>query len=380
VRTRIIAVRVTVVAVLVTLVALAVPLVLRSDWANTAVHTSAQPPQLGMFSLPEQPRQRWQAASIPPGGAHAQVNPAVQQDTVVVASPHRVEGRDPQTGAVRWSYERRNATVCSWTTQDALVFVAFRKGHGCRDLIALNAGTGARMWYRNAELDADIQLIAMPAVLIAYNSHALVAFDTSGSLNRWSYGRAGCSLSGPVPGDLGIAVLTRCGPEVDLTVVDVYSGHDLFKPVPVGDAPTIMSVGQVVSVLSGGAANPLLSLYSVTGAVIGTLADDRLRYDDPARAGGTVYSGLIIGWTGRAVFAVPISSPKIHWWAPASGPAATGSDDVVAWTADGFADLAVDTGKMTREIGAAHADEPAGLDRIGGLMVASGTTTVTVFG
>src|SRR5262249_27729345 len=127
------------------LAVLAVPVVRGSDLADTATRTSATPQPLGGFPLPgtlprpphARPRpRRWHAGGIPPGGGSA-----VQSDTVVVATVHRLEGRDPVTGTTRWYYERRNATLCSWTTQDRLVFAAFRKAHGCRDLVALNAGT-----------------------------------------------------------------------------------------------------------------------------------------------------------------------------------------------------------------------------------------------
>lgn len=370
--------------VVVALAAAVTPFVLRSDWANTTVHSSAAPPQLGLFSLSDQPARRWSASSLPPGGARTQANPAVQADTVVVATTHRIEGHDPRTGATRWFYERRNATVCSWTAQDGLVFAAFRKEHGCRDLVALNAGTGERTWYRSGELNADISLSAIPSVLLASNSHAIVAYDTGGSLARWTYGKAGCTLSAPVPGDIGIAVLARCGGTTQLLLVDSFSGRNRFRedqpPILVGDAAAIVATGQSIAVLSGGSGHAVLSLYGQDGKVITSLADQRMRYDDPARAGGIVYSGLIIGWTGRAVFAVPVGSPKLLWSVPATGPAGTGSDDVVAWTETGFVDLAVGDGKVLHTIAAAHPDDPAGMDRIGDLLVASGASTVEVYG
>lgn len=380
-RRRVIAVRVGVLAGLVALIALMVPAVLRSDWANTAVQISPAPRQVGLFSLPEQPRQLWQAASIPPGGAAAQPNPAVQVDTVVTASTHRIEGRDPHTGTVRWFYERRNATLCSWTTQDGQVFAAFRKAHGCRDLVALNAGTGLRTWNRNSELNADIRLLAMPSVLLAVNSRAIVAFDTGGSLDRWKYSKPGCTIGAPVPGDQGIAVLAYCGGgPAQLILLDTFSGHERFKPVTVGDAPAILSTSQVVCVLSGGADTPILTLYGVNGAVQHSLYAQELRYDDPARTGGTIFGNLLIGWTGRAVFAVPISTGKLQWSAPATGPAATGTDDVAFPTATGYGDVSVDDGKPKLAFSADHPGELAGLDRLGAQLLASGAQDITAYG
>src|SRR5439155_12215825 len=113
----------------------------------------------------------------------------------------------------------------------------------------------------NAELNADITLSGMPSVLVAANAHALVAFDSGGGLNRWTYGRTGCILSAPVPGDLGIGLLARCGGAEELVVVDAFSGKERFAPVPVGSDARVLSTTQAVAVLSGGAARPTVTLF-----------------------------------------------------------------------------------------------------------------------
>jgi hypothetical protein len=363
-------------AAVVALAAVAVPIVLGSDWANTEVRTAAAPQQLGMFPLPAAPARKWHADGLPPGGGAA-----VAADTVIVATSHRLEGRDPETGTTRWFYERRNATLCSWTTQDGQVFAAFRKGKGCRDLVSLNAGTGARTWYRSGELDADISLTAMPSVLIASNSRALVAYDTGGSLSRWVYGKSGCTLSAPVPGELGIGVLATCGGVApQLVLIDAFSGKERFKPVSAGADARLLSATQSVAVLSGGAAQPTLTLYGQAGTRLSSFSDERLRYDDPARAGGAVYSGLIVGWTGRTVFAVPIGAPSgLLWTVPGTGPAGAGSGDAVVGTEGGFAEVELASGKVTRTVTAAHGGTTT-VSRVGGLLVATGDDGTTVYG
>jgi len=372
------AVRLGMVAAVLTLAAaVMVPVLLHSDWANTTVRTAAAPRQLGLSPLAAAPQRRWHADGSPPRGGSA-----VQAGTVLVATPHRLEGRDPETGATRWFYERRNATLCDWTTQDGLVFAAFRKRHGCRDLVALNAGTGVRTWYRNAELDRDITLSAMPSVLLAANSHAVVAFDTGGGLNRWTYGKPGCTLSEPARGDLGVGLLASCGgPAAQLILLDSFSGKERFKPVPVGGAARVLSTGQAVAVLSGGAQRPTLTLYGQAGTLLGSFTDARLRYDDPAQTGATVHSGLIVGWTGRTVFAVPIGSPRLLWAVGGTGPAGADSGDAVIGTQGGFAEVGLATGRVRRTVAAAHGGTaPVTIDRVGGLLVASGADGTYVYG
>jgi hypothetical protein len=337
--------------------------------------TSAAPPQPGLAALPGTLQRRWQAGGIPPGGG-----PAVQSGTVVVATAHRLEGRDPASGATRWYYERRNATLCSWTTEGGRVFAAFRKAHGCRDLVALDAGTGARAWNRNAELDADITLAAMPSVLVAANPHALVAFDTGSSLNRWTYARPGCALSAPVPGDAGIGVLASCGgPAQQLVLVDAFRGKERFRPVPAGSAARVLSTVQSVAVLSGGAQHPTITLYGQAGTRLAAVSDPRLRYADPARAAAAVYRGLILGWTGRAAFAVPLSAPRLLWGLDGAGPLDPAEGEPLAASRGGFSQLELTTGRVTRTFPAPRGPL-VGVVRVGALVMASAADGTAVYG
>jgi hypothetical protein len=368
-------------AALAALAALAVPVVQHSDWANTALRTAVAPSRPELAPLPATIDPLWHAAGLAPLGALPAGGAAVQGGTVVVAGAHRIEGRDPQSGAIRWSYERRNATLCDWTVRDGRVFTAFRKSHGCRDLMTLDAGTGARIWYRNAELDADITLSGMPSVLIAANAHALVAIDTGGGLNRWTYGKPGCTLSTPVPGDLGIGVLARCRGEQQLVVVDAFSGKERFAPVPVGTDARVLVTTQVVAVLSGGAGRPAVTLYDQAGRQTGAVTDGRLHYDDPARAGGGVYGGTLVGWTGRVIFGIPTASPRLAWTVDGAGPAGSDGGRVLARVTAGFAVLDPATGHVdTTARSLADGTPPSAVDRVGALVVTTGDGGTLVYG
>lgn len=362
-------------AVLAGAVVLAVPAVLGSDLANTATSTSAvAPPQPELSALPGTLQRRWQAGGIPPTGG-----PAVQSGIVVVGTTHRLEGRDPASGATRWYYERRNATLCSWATEGGRVFAAFRKSHGCRDLVALNAGTGARAWYRNAELDADITLTAMPSVLVAANPHGMVAFDSGSSVNRWTYGKPGCTLSAPVPGDAGLGVLASCGGPAQLVLVDAFKGKQRFRPVPAGSAPRVLSTMQSVAVLSGGAQRPTITLYGQAGTRLTSFSDPRLRYADPAHASAAVYNGLILGWTGRAAFAVPLGAPRLLWVLDGAGPVDPADGQPLAASRGGFSQVELTTGRVTRTFPAPHGPL-VGVVRVGSLVVASAADGTVVYG
>src|SRR5262249_5584642 len=152
-----------------------------------------------------------------------------------------------------------------------------------------------------------------------------------------------------------------------------------FTPLPVGSAARVLSTGQSVVVLSGGAQRPAVTLYGQAGTRLTSFTDARLRYADPPHAGATVYSGLILGWTGRVAFAVPLVSPRRLWVAALAGRVQPAAGTPVAATPGGFAELDLTTGRVTRTLPALHGPV-TGLARVGSLVVATGPDGSTVYG
>jgi outer membrane protein assembly factor BamB len=376
-------------AVLGVLTAVAVPVVRASDWANTtlrAARSAVAEPVLA--ALPSTLSLRWSAPGIPPSSGAP-----VAGGTVVVASQHRIEGRDAATGATRWYYQRRNASLCAWTVQDGVVYAAFRKTAGCRDLTALDAGTGARRWYRNAELDVTITLTAMPGVLVAGSAHGLFAVDTGGSLNRWAFGRPSCRLSRPVLGSAGVAVLLTCArAPASVALLDLYTGKPRWlephtgKPrwlePASGDLPAVLAVGPDVRVLAVTAGKPTITRLGPTGNRAGTLTAPTLAYADPDKLGATVYSGLIIGWVGTQLFAVREGTDRLLWTVSGTGPVATTPTGAVLAGANGFTELDPASGRTSRSIRtpAGAPARPTALARVGASVVTAGADGTRVYG
>lgn len=368
-----------VVVVLGVLAAVAVPVVRASDWANTTLRTAAsaasQPP---LAALPSPLNLRWSAPGIPPSSGQP-----VAGGTVVVASQHRIEGRDAATGATRWYYQRDNASLCAWLIQDGVVFAAYRKTAGCRDLTALDAGTGARKWYRNADLDPDITLTAMSGVLIAGNAEGLFAVDTGGSLDRWSYQKPGCRLSRPVLGRQGVGVLLTCANTPSrITLLDAYTGKERWITPAPGAQPAVLAVDQEVSVLSIINGQPTRTRYDPTGKRLGAFSDRALTYSDPAKVAATVYSGLIIGWTGNRVFAVRAGTDRLLWTTSGTGPVTATPTGAVLASADGFVELALVSGRTSRSILALAgiAAPPTAIARVGASVLTAGPDGTRVYG
>lgn len=188
----------------VAVVAVAVPVVRDSDALTTEIRTARDnplPPETG--PLPATVRALW---TTPTGTAAA----PVEGPSAIATGADRVAGLDPATGRERWSYQRGNARLCSATLRDNVVIALFAKSHGCRDLIGLDAATGDRRWYRTLEITTDATLTSGPGVAVATAGEQLIAVDTGGGLNRWTWSAAGCALDPAVAGRIAVVTVARC--------------------------------------------------------------------------------------------------------------------------------------------------------------------------
>jgi len=203
-------------------VAVAIPVVRNSDAFSTTIRTAADTPATpAPAPLPASVRQLWTA----PTGA------PVEGPRVIETGANRVAGLDPTTGRERWSYERGNATLCDATQQDGVVLALFAKSHGCRDLIALDAATGQRRWYRTVEVTTPARLAGTPGTVVVTGGDQMIAVDTGGGLNRWTYSAGGCTLDPAVAGQAAVATVSRCSGGVRRLVVHSVS---FDKPAWVG--------------------------------------------------------------------------------------------------------------------------------------------------
>ncbi|MBI1757654.1 MAG: PQQ-binding-like beta-propeller repeat protein [Actinobacteria bacterium] len=373
----------TVLATLGGLTTLVVPVVGGSDLVNTTLHAAAATPARPVTAaLPAALRQIWSAPGVPPRAGSPLPTDTTHSSVVAVAGSHGIEGRSLLDGAIVWSYERRNAALCDWTLQQDLVLVAFRKLDGCRDLVALDAGTGVRRWYRTAEIDADITLYAAPALLVAANSRGLAAFDTGGGLTRWTFGRPGCTLAPPILGDQGVALLLACaGRPPSLVLLDTYSGKERWKlPVPMtGIDPRVLAADTDVTVLtrSGGAA--VITAYDNSGRRLSATGIG-VRYGTASQVATMVHNGVVVGWTGRQVFAAATAGTPL-WTADGTGPA-VGDGPVVLLAGPGpLTERDPRSGRVVRTIPRpAGSAGPEDVGRLGSSLVTITTAGTIVLG
>jgi len=369
------------VAALAGATAVAVPAVRHSDAATTvSVVAAAAPPALPAGPLPAAVRARWSA----PSRVASSRATSVETGTVVVADGSGVAGRDPVTGAQRWAYHRGNARLCGWTARDGVVVAAFGKSDGCTDLTALDAGTGARRWYRNADLGPEADLTGAAGVVVARSGDQLLAVDTATGLNRWTARKPGCRYGPVVVGSLGAAAVLHCGDRVELVSHDPYADRQRFSVRAPGADPVVLAVSdQEVAVLAGARDRRTLTVYGGSGRRLGAVTDRRVAGPVPSDwPAGVAAGGLLLFWTGRSVLAIDPVVDTVRWVAPAGGPPTLDGDRILFAVPGAFVECAPRTGRQLAKVAADTAGPGPGaaLGRIGRLVVATAGERVTVFG
>lgn len=387
-RSRVVVAVAVTVAALGVLAAVAIPVVGSSDAATTEIRVAADspvPPETA--PLPASVRPLWTA----PAGPGAPPTGPVEGPTAVVTGSDRVAGLDPATGRERWSYRRGNARLCGWTARDGVVLALFAKSSGCRDLVALDAATGSRRWYRTVEVTGDAVLTSGPGVAIVTAGPQLVAVDTATGLNRWTYAGDGCPLDPVVVGRSAAATVARCpGGELRLVGHDAYADKAAWTiPQPTGSDPRVVAAEEEIAVLTRAGGRPVLTGYvpaegkdgKPVGRRVGSVADARLAYSGgPAAA---VTDGqVVVVWTGRAAVAVDGQTRRVLWSAPASGPPALAERQVLLAGAGRLTIRPVVEGRPARAVAVRGGGVPEGaaLSRIGRLVVAAGADRLTAFG
>lgn len=360
-------------------VAVAVPVVRDSDALTTEIRTAQDnplPPETG--PLPAAVRALW---TTPTGTAAA----PVEGPSAIATGADRVAGLDPATGRERWSYQRGNARLCSATLRDSVVIALFARSHGCRDLIGLDAATGDRRWYRTLEITTDATLTSGPGVAVATAGEQLIAVDTGGGLNRWTWSAAGCRLDPAVAGRIAVVTVARCaGGETRLVVHSPYTDKGPWvRTEAAGSDPRVLTADERVTVLSG----PVLTAFTtaedadgkLTATEAGTVRDRRL-----AAAGtpAAVADGdFVVLWTGTTAVAVDTRNRAVLWAAPATGPPTLAEGQVLFAASDGFTSRPASTGTPVTSVSAGAAIPiGAALSRVGRLVVATAGGHVTAYG
>jgi outer membrane protein assembly factor BamB len=362
-----------------------VPVVRSSDVATTEIRVAPDnPPTPPLAPLPASVRLLWTVPSTATGGP-------VEGPTAVATGTDRVAGLDPATGRERWSYRRGNARLCDSTLRDGLVLALFAKSHGCRDLIGLDAVTGARRWTRTVELTTDAVLSSGPGVAVVTGAGTMVAVELGGGLNRWTYTAAGCTLDPAVAGPAAVATVAHCGGEDRLVIHDMSADRRPWVSArPTGSRPRVAAVvEEEVAVLSSAGGAPALTGYLLRTAGdeqeatrAGSVRDPRLAYSAAGPLASATAGQVVVLWTGQQMVAVNQGARRVLWAAAASGPPAVVDGRVFVADAGSFTARPVLTGTPVTRVAVIGGRPPdaAALTPIGRFVVTAGAGRLAAYG
>lgn len=350
-----------------------------SDIANTSRRmASAEPAQVAPAALGDGGvRQVWAAASGPDATS------AVENYTVIVGAGNGVTGRDPVTGEERWHYRRTTAQLCDWTAADGVVVAVFRTAERCTEAVALDAGTGARMWYRNVSFSADVTLSSTNQITLASTPEGLAALGTTSSGDRWNYAPPeGCLIADSAVGDVGAVLILGCGDRSPgLIILDGFDGTQRWTASLQGTDARLLGSSGAVTVLEPGPPS-ILQVFDREGVRTASVPD----VAPPSQAAGSRAQTRLLGeqllvFTGTTVSVLDNASGVITWSVQAEAMPSLLGSRLVLLEAGAFVERTLVSGEIVRTVLVQGADPPTGgqLDQIGATVVVTGPQQVAVY-
>lgn len=282
-------------------------------------------------AVPDAVETRWEVS------ADADVPPVVANGAVVIADdPHTLTGRDPETGAVVWSY-RRDRELCAMVAQWSSVVAFYRDDRGCGQVVRLDGPTGRITNTRSSEMDDRITVTGDGTHLLVLGPTRLEVLR-SDLVRTLEYGRvptpaesgrqprSDCTFHSGRTLDKRLALLEQCPGEqfLRLTVtesvpdnsaepVDIVSTELPDLPAADTDARVIALDGSrtAVAVAAAGDQPSRLYVYDDGDPGVGTLQPlpHTDSVDDDVVDAGSIRSW----WSGDATAALPDGGTTITW-------------------------------------------------------------------
>ncbi len=318
----------------------------------------------------------WSATSQPAAGVPGP-DQVAEGARVLRTVATGVQLLDPLTGEEAWHSQRADARLCDATAVDGLVVAVFRTTGRCNEIVALDAATGGRAWYRTIGFRADVQLSSTDRIVLASTPTGIVTVDPAGNNIRWRYAPPeGCRLTGSGLGTTGVVVLQVCADPavVQVRLLDGFDGtarwtRDVAVP-PGDDATSVRLTGADLLVGVADAAS-LQVLAPADGAPLLTVPLPAPAGDDTDPLEQTRVGDTALVYARGTVLALAGGDGRLRWQTPARGlPAPDGS-------ADGGTDVVLvpeDDALVTRD--AVTGTELARSTVEGGLPVGARTTVL----
>ena len=302
-------------AAIVVVVAAAAALIWWTSDAQATISrpaTGPAPNPTPAHAVPTSLRQLWTAASP------ATVQPVVVGGSVVTGDGRTVEGRDPATGAVRWSYSR-DSDLCgvSWVYRYAVA--VYRDDRGCGQVSTIDGSTGQRGVARSSYADRHVELSSDGTTVLSAGNTRLELWR-SDMVRMLSYGEidarvkpsskglhTGCRLTSAAASSSAVSVLEACGRQADLRLKllrpskeeDEPEQRDVPEPGIAADSGArVLALAETRTAVYLPAPQPRVDILDGSGTTVGST----LLPKPPSSSSALTRPGnLITWWTGDRV-------------------------------------------------------------------------------
>ncbi len=341
-----------------------------SDAAATTSTTAATPTPVTGTPAAEL-SETWSAQ--PSGPAPRSV---VESGRVVLALSDGVRALDPATGDEVWRYTRSNARLCDVTTTDGVVVAVFSTGGRCNEIVALDAGTGVRAWYRTVGFRDDVALAGADRIVLASSPTGLATIDPTGNNTRWRYEvPEGCRLTDADVGSTGVVALQVCGSDpVQALLFDGFDGSQTWTRDLGVETARLAGVDGLVDVVVQDTVEVLSPADGTTLQQVALPAGTTDLAVEPLQQ--SLAGGTVVVWARGTALALDQVTGAALWSVPATGLPAVGEDGK---TAGGAVLVPEDGALVTRDLGTgaelARSSVPADLPT-GGRTTVVGPTVV----
>jgi hypothetical protein len=307
-------------------------------WTSDARATSSRPATAPVLNpgvareVPTSLARLWNAPSA------ATSQPVVIGGTITTGDRHAVQGRDPVTGHVRWSYARgTDLCAVSWLYRYAVA--VYRDQRGCGQVSTIDGSTGRRGPARSSYADKHVTLSSDGTAVLSAGDTRLELWR-SDMVRVLSYGEidarvqssaqsvhAGCGLTSAAASSSAVSVLEACGTQADLRLTLLRPGKDEDEPerryvpepgVAVDSGAQVLAVSQTTTAVYLPLPQPRIDVVGEAGTTVGSMPLSK-----PASPSNRVSAtgNLLTWWTGDAVLAFDAATLAYRYTIAPAGPA-----------------------------------------------------------
>jgi hypothetical protein len=286
-------------------------------WTSDARATISRPAAAPVKTLapatvvPATLRQLWTAPS-PKTRA-----PVIAGGSVVTGDGHDVDGRDPATGAVLWSYSR-DLDLCGVTSVYSYAVAVYPDSRGCGQVTTIDGQTGMRGPSRTAYADPTVALSGDGTTVLSAGDTRLELWR-SDMVRMISYGALDAKIKPGVPGPVLCTLTSAAASTSQASVLEACPDEDhlrltLLRPAKEEDTPDlkyvpltgvkegsgarVVAVSETTTAVYVPTPRPSLKIIDETGS---TTADLPLPKPVSPEAAAGHGGDLVTWWTGDAV-------------------------------------------------------------------------------